>query len=88
MQCRLCILADRLYFQEKDYKKAIKVYREGLKINPQSAILLHEIGIAYCRLKNYHMASKYWRKLLKTSSSHSYIAVDTKWKLNRIGEYL
>jgi tetratricopeptide (TPR) repeat protein len=61
----------KLYFQEKDYKKAIKIYREGLKVNPQSAILLYEIGMAYCRLKNYHMASKYWKKLLKITSSDS-----------------
>jgi len=78
----------KLYFQEKDYKKAIKIYKEGLKINSQSIILLHEIGITYCKLKNYYTASKYWKKLLKITSLHSFIAVDTKWKLNRIGDYL
>ena len=78
----------RLYFQEKGYKKAIRIYKEGLKINSQSTILLYEIGVAYCKLKNYHMASKYWRKLLKITSSHSFIAIDTKWTLNRLGGYL
>jgi len=74
----------KLCFQEKDYKKAIKIYKEGLKINSQSIILLHEIGLAYCKVKNYHMASKYWRKLLRIVSSYSFIAIDTKWRLSKI----
>jgi len=78
----------KLYFQEKDYKRAIKIYKEGLKVDSKSTILLYEIGVAYCKSKNYHMASKYWRKLLKMASSHSFIAIDTKRKLNRIDGYL
>ena len=42
----------RFYFQKKDYAEAIKAYREGLSINPQSSILLFDIGLAYFQLKN------------------------------------
>lgn len=73
----------RLYFQKNDYKNAIKVYKEGLTINPQSIILLYEIGLAYSRLKNYKKALEYWRKLLKIAP-HSFLAVEARWRFREL----
>jgi tetratricopeptide (TPR) repeat protein len=67
----------RLYFENKGYKKAIKIYKQGLKINPKSVILLYEIGLAYLKLRNHKKALRYWRKLLKIAP-HRFLAVKIK----------
>lgn len=63
----------RSYFQKRDYKKAVKVYDEGLKINPNSVILLYEAGLVYLKLKSYNKARKYWVRLYKIAP-HSFLA--------------
>jgi len=68
----------RLYFQNKDYEKAIKAYKRGLIINPKSIILLYEIGLVYFKLKNHNKALRYWRKLLKMYP-HSLLAAEVKY---------
>jgi len=72
----------RLYFQKADYNKAIKVYKEGLAINPQSIILLYEIGSAYLKLKNRKNSLRYWKKLLHISP-HSFLANEVSWQINK-----
>jgi tetratricopeptide (TPR) repeat protein len=69
----------RLYFQKNDYKKAIRIYKEGLTINPQSIILLYEVGLVYSKLKSNKQALKYWRKLLDIAP-HSLLAAEVKWR--------
>ena len=71
----------RLYFQEKDYIKAIEIYKESLILNPRSAILLYELGLAYLRLNNKKRALNYWKKALKNVSAHSYLAAQIKEKM-------
>jgi len=73
----------RLYFQEKKYKKAIEAYKDGLAINPKSVILLYEIGLAYLKLNDRSHTEKYWEKLLRLVSPHSFLASEVKWKLER-----
>lgn len=70
----------RLYFQNKDYEKAIKAYERGLIINPKSIILLYEIGSVYLILKNHKKVVKYWRKLLKMYP-YSLLASEVKWRI-------
>jgi len=72
----------RLYFQKADYKKAIKIYKEGLSINPQSLILLYEIGLAYTKFKKRRSALKYWKKLLNIAP-HSFFANEVGQRLKR-----
>ena len=72
----------RLYFQNKDYEKAIKIYERGLTINPKSIILLYEIGLAYLKLKKHNRALKYWRKLLRIAP-HSFLANEVSWQINK-----
>lgn len=71
----------RLYFQEQNYRKAIETYKKGLALNPRSAILLYELGLAYLRLNNKKRALNYWKKVLKNVSVHSYLAVRVKEKM-------
>ena len=59
----------RRHVQEKDYIKAIEIYKEGLALNPRSSILLYELGLAYLRLNNKKRALSYWKKALKNRSS-------------------
>ncbi|TSA56969.1 tetratricopeptide repeat protein [bacterium] len=73
----------RLYFQEQDYRKAIETYKEGLIINPQSGIILYEIGLAYIKLKKYKKALDYWERLSKIVSPHSFLGIKVKQKLDR-----
>lgn len=70
----------RLYFENKDYKEAIRIYKRGLTINPKSVILLYEIGLAYSKIKNHKKALRYWRKLLKIAP-YSFLADEVKWRL-------
>ena len=74
----------RYYFQEKNYIKAIETYKEGLAINPQSAILLYEIGLAYSKMRNKKRALTYWEKVQKAVSPHSFIGVRVKKKMKRM----
>lgn len=71
----------RMYVQEKDYIKAIKIYKEGLALNPRSAILLYELGLSYLRLNNKKRALSYWKKVLKNVSAYSYLGVLVKEKI-------
>jgi len=72
----------RIYFQKADYEKAIKIYKKGLSLNPQSINLLYETGLAYSRLKNHKKALKYWKKLLSIAP-HSFLANRVNEKLNK-----
>jgi len=73
----------RSYVQEKDYIKAIEIYKEGLAINSKSALLIYAIGLAYSKLENKKKAVRYWKKLLNTISPHSFLAVEIRQILNR-----
>ena len=72
----------RLYFQARDYRKAIKMYEEGLTINPQSIILLYEIGLVYSKVNDYEKACEYWRRLLKIEPD-SFLGAEARWRLSR-----
>lgn len=58
------------YFQRHDFKKAIKYYKDGLKVNPRNLVILYEIGLAYDELQKHGKALKYWKKL-KNFAPHS-----------------
>lgn len=53
------------FAQQKDYRRAIKAYKAGLRINPNSTILLYEISLAYAKLNKPRRSLQYKRKLLK-----------------------
>ena len=70
----------KLYFQKADYQKAIRIYEQGLLINPQSIILIYEIGLTYSKLKKHKKALKYWRRLLRIAP-HSFLANEVSQRL-------
>lgn len=51
------------YLQRGEFKRAIKLYKDGLKLNPRNLVLLYETGLAYSKLHKQKKAIKYWRKL-------------------------
>ena len=73
----------RSYALEGDYLKAIKTYKEGLTINPKSVILLYEIGVAYSKINDIKRAMKFWKKLLRFVSPHSFLGVEVKQILHK-----
>ena len=72
----------RFCFQRKEYRKALKVYQEGLVINPESFNLLYEAGLTHLKLKEYESTLKYWEKLLEIAP-HSIAASEARWRLAR-----
>ena len=73
--------AGNFYFQERKYKKAIALYREGLTMNPKSVLLLDALGTAYSEQCNNKEAVKCWKKLLRSVDPSSFIAVEIKRRI-------
>ena len=71
------------YFQKNDYKRAIKHYKKGLRINSQAILMLYEIGLACFEIKKPKTALKYWKTLLKIAP-HSLLAVKINYELDRM----
>jgi len=70
------------YFQGCDFKKGIKCYKEGLKINPGNIVILYEMGQVYSKLRKHKKALKYWKKL-KNLAPHSILGVKSATYLKR-----
>ena len=67
--------------QKGDFKKAIKLYKNGLEVNPNNLVILYEIGLAYSKLQKQKKALKYWKKLSRIAP-HSYLGVKVKEEYN------
>ena len=50
------------FFEEEDYKKALDAYKKALKLHPESASVLHLIGITYSWLDKSDQAMAYYKK--------------------------
>ena len=53
------------YLQRGEFKRAIKLYKDGLKFNPKNLVLLYETGLAYSKLQKQKKALKYWKKVAR-----------------------
>lgn len=73
----------RFYFRRKKYRKALKIFQEGLVINPRSFIILYEIGLTYLRMKNYKTVRGYWKKVLEIAP-HSILAAEVCWDIREL----
>ena len=67
--------------QHGDFKKAIKLYNDGLKINSKNLVLLYETGLAYSKLQKQRKALKYWKKIARIAP-HSYLGVKVTEEFN------
>lgn len=69
------ISADKYYdvgekfFNEKNYKEALKYYVAAVKINKNYAIAWKKIGFCYYQLKNHNLAYKAFQKVLTLAPS-------------------
>ncbi len=55
------------YFDKKDYKKSIKIFKKALKLKNKNYFPQIYLGLAnsYMKLKNYHKAYYYYKKIMK-----------------------
>jgi tetratricopeptide (TPR) repeat protein len=67
--------------QHGDFKRAIKLYKDGLKINSKNLVLLYETGLAYSKLQKPRKALKYWKKIVKIAPQ-SYLGVKVTDEIN------
>jgi tetratricopeptide (TPR) repeat protein/replication-associated recombination protein RarA len=58
------------FFEEEDYKKALDAYKKALKLHPESASVLHLIGISYSWLDKSDQAMTYYKKALDCSDDN------------------
>jgi tetratricopeptide (TPR) repeat protein len=58
------------FFEEEDYKKALDAYKKALKLHPESASVLHLIGITYSWLDKSDQAMAYYKKALDCSDDN------------------
>lgn len=58
------LLKGEFYEQNNDYKNALYIYFNIIKINPNEPLLLNKIGMCFFNLGNYEMAIKNFEKIL------------------------
>ena len=69
------------YLQKGEIKRAIKSYKDGLKLNPRNLVILYEIGLAYSKLRKQKKALKYWKKVIRIAPQ-SYLGNKVKNESN------
>ena len=67
----LCLA--KTYFEMGDFNNALEIYKNRLRINPQSLRALENVGKVYFSLNNFDKAIKYFTKYLKLNQSNSEI---------------
>lgn len=58
------------YHDNGEYKKAIEIYQEALKIDPKSALVNYEIAYSYMNLEDYENAIKYSDVVINQKKEH------------------
>ncbi|HOK41755.1 MAG TPA: tetratricopeptide repeat protein [bacterium] len=80
------ILLSDLYFQNKDYLKAINILEELIAKEPNNIIILTKLGINFIKLNQFEEAEKYLLKVIELDFSnikaHYYLSI----LYNKIGE--
>jgi len=71
------------YLKKGEIKRAIKLYKDGLRYDPEHLILLYEAGLAYSKINNRKIALKYWKKVAKIAPK-SYLGAEIEKECNGI----
>ncbi len=58
-------LLGTIYFEEKEFKKAVDVYASHLKQNPEDYGVCYNLGICYARTNDFESASKCFEKAIE-----------------------
>ncbi|RWX44134.1 Flp pilus assembly protein TadD [Candidatus Electrothrix aarhusensis] len=66
-----------LYFDEGDYKQAIREYKAGLQIKPDDVNLLNSLGVALAEINRHREAEACFSKVLQTEPQN-YMALINK----------
>ena len=66
-----------LYFDEGDYKQAIREYRAGLQLKPDDVNLLNSLGVALAEINRHHEAESCFSRVLRTEPQN-YMALINK----------
>ncbi|MCI5139285.1 MAG: tetratricopeptide repeat protein [Candidatus Electrothrix sp. AR1] len=66
-----------LYFDEGDYKQAIREYRAGLQIKPDDVNLLNSLGVALAEINRHREAESCFSQALQTEAQN-YMALINK----------
>lgn len=54
------------HHDEREYKEAIEVYKEALKIDPKSMIATYEMALTYLAMRDYNSASVFSTKVINS----------------------
>ena len=65
------ILGELLY-ENENFKEAITVYSNALKINEGNASMFYNLGIAYSRMNNFSLAKKSFEKAVEVDNNFYY----------------
>jgi len=52
-----------LYYEQKEYQKAVECYEKAHAAFPSNARILYQIGLTYQRLKNFQAACESYEKV-------------------------
>jgi tetratricopeptide (TPR) repeat protein len=59
------LLAHYYFFYEQDYKKAVDIYQQAIKINPNFSVPYNGLGYSYRYLEKYPEAEQAFKKYIK-----------------------
>ena len=54
-----------LYFEKENFKKVVEVYTNSLKYNPDKVETYYNLGIAYCRINDFVIATECFKKVVE-----------------------
>lgn len=58
------------YHDNEDYDKAIRKYKEALKLDPESALANFEIALTYLTIKDYQRSFEHSKKVIRAGGEH------------------
>lgn len=70
-----------VYYQKKEFKKALKYLLEAIEIEPNEGVILEHLADVYVVFKKYNKAKKYYEKALKTKlEERDQIRIEKKYQ--------
>jgi len=52
-----------LYYEKKDYEKAVEYYQKAHLVAPSNAKIIYQIGLTHQKAKNFHAACESYEKV-------------------------
>ncbi len=77
----------RFAFSNKEYDKAMGLFEQAYKLNPNLETNLHWLGTTYLKLERFSEAEKYLQELLTKNPGYSNAYFDLGLSLYRLGKF-